>query len=205
MDARDRVASSGAEQRPADGPRTVYGFHEDRLAGLRDLLRYAPGRSVLDVAMNHGLIGFEFARHGAAVVHGCDYHEPAVMTARSIFAELAIPSRFEVVDLTGGATALERAFGEHYLPGYDIVLFLGIYHKLKDQTSDAAIAELVHHLVGRTARYFVVRAASAALLAELAPILTNAGVTRVHLSALSSVVGPLEIWQRGDVSPYYQM
>jgi SAM-dependent methyltransferase len=191
-----------AQEPLPDGPRTIYGFYEDRLSGLRDLLRHIQGMSVLDVAMNHGLLGFEFARHGASLVHGCDYHEPAVSAARAIFAESAIPSRFEVVDLTGGAAALQRAFGKDYLPRYDLVLFLGIYHKLKDQTSDAVIAALVRHLADRAARYFVVRASSAALLGELSPTLSAAEMTKVHFSALSPVVGPLEIWQRGEVSPH---
>src|SRR5579863_6541871 len=165
-----------------DGPRTVYGFHGDRLAGLRDLFQYARGMSVLDVAMNHGLVSLELARRGVSLVHGCDYHEPGVATARAIFAEFKTLSRFEAVDLTGGPEALQAAFGADYLPRYDIVLFLGIYHKLKDQISDAEIEKLVRHLAVRTARYFVVRAASLALLDELAPMLSSAGLTKVHFS-----------------------
>lgn len=137
-----------------------------------------------------------------SLVHGCDYHEPGVATARAIFAEFKIPSRFEVVDLTGGAEALPAAFGAEYLPHYDIVLFLGIYHKLKDQTSDDAIDGLVRHLAARTARYFVVRAASSDLLQEIGRMLTDLGLRKVHFSALSLVVGPMEIWQRGEVSPF---
>jgi SAM-dependent methyltransferase len=190
------------QQGPPDGPRTVYGSHGDRLSGLRDLFQYAKGMSVLDVAMNHGLVSLEFARRGVSLVHGCDYHEPGVATARSVFAEFKIPSRFEVVDLTGGAEALHAAFGADYLRHYDIVLFLGIYHKLKDQTSDAVIDELVGHLAARTARYFVVRAASSNLLDEIGRMLREAGLRKVHFSALSLVVGPLEIWQRGEVSPF---
>ena len=147
MKDRDR-AKQCARTKISANPRGLVGFYRDRLCGLRDLLHCAEGASVLDIAMNHGLIGFEFARHGAAlVVHGCDNYEPAVNAARAIFTELAIPSRFEVVDLTGDAAALQAAFGQDYLPRYDIVLFLGIYHKLKQQTSDAAIADLVRHLV----------------------------------------------------------
>jgi SAM-dependent methyltransferase len=179
---------------PAANPRSLYGFHKDRLCGLHDLLRYAEGTSVLDIAMNHGLIGFEFARYGAALVHGCDRHEPAVNAARAIFSELAIPSRFEVVDLTGGPAALETAFGQHYLRRYDIVLFLGIYHKLKEQTSDPIIAELIRHLVNRVARFFVVRTGQVMLLEELGAILADTGLRRVHFSALSPVVGAVEIW-----------
>lgn len=202
MNEHGRGMPACPQQRPPDGPRTVYGFHGDRLAGLRDLFPYARGMSVLDIAMNHGLVSLELARRGVSLVHGCDYHEPGVMAARAIFAEFRLPSRFEAVDLTGGPEALQAAFGADYLPHYDIVLFLGIYHKLKDQISDAKIEKLVRHLAARAAHYFVVRAASSALLDELAPMLSGAGLTRVHFSALSLVVGPLEIWQRGEVSLY---
>jgi SAM-dependent methyltransferase len=196
MTKQDRGPPTPIRDNPAANPRGMYGFYSDRLVGLHDLLRYAEGASVLDIAMNHGLVGFEFARHGAALVHGCDRHEPAVNAARAIFSELAIPSRFEVVDLARGAAALETAFGQHYLPGYDIVLFLGIYHKLKTQTSDAVITELVRHLVNRVARYFVVRTGQAMLLEEVGLLLGDTGLRRVHFSALSSVVGAVEIWQR---------
>lgn len=202
MNEHNPCVSAGLQQGPPDGPRTVYGFHGDRLAGLRDLIQFSRGMSVLDIAMNHGLVSLELARRGVSLVHGCDYHEPAVLVARAIFAEFKIPSRFEVVDLTGGSEALQVAFGSDYLPRYDIVLFLGIYHKLKDQTSDAVIERLVRDLAARAGVYFVVRAASSALLDELAPMLSDAGLRKVQFSALSLVVGPMEIWQRGEVSPY---
>jgi SAM-dependent methyltransferase len=194
MTEQDHSPSRRVRNIQAANPRSLYGFYQDRLCGLHDLLRYAEGTSVLDIAMNHGLVGFEFARHGAALVHGCDRHEPAVNAARAIFTELAIPSRFEVVDLTGGPAALETAFGQHYLPRYDIVLFLGIYHKLKEQTSDPIIAELIRHLVNRVARFFVARSDEAVLRDELGVILADAGLRRVHFSALSPVVGAVEIW-----------
>jgi ribosomal protein L11 methylase PrmA len=171
----------------------VSGTHEDRLSGLRDLLCYAEGASVLDIGMNHGLIGFEFARNGAALVHGCDLHAPGVKAAREIFTELAIPSRFERVDLATGPAALEAAFGLDYLPRYDIVLFLGIYHELKGRIADRVIAELIRHLVDRVAHFFVVRTP---MIDELGAILADTGLRKVHFSALSSIVGPAEIWRR---------
>ena len=198
MNEHNPCASACLQQGPPDGPRTVYGFHGDRLAGLRDLIQFSRGMSVLDIAMNHGLVSLELARRGVSLVHGCDYHEPGVLVARAIFAEFKIPSRFEVVDLTGGSEALQVAFGSDYLPRYDIVLFLGIYHKLKDQTSDAVI----ERISPRAGVYFVVRAASSALLDELGPMLSDAGLRKVQFSALSAVVGPMEIWQRGEVSPH---
>jgi ribosomal protein L11 methylase PrmA len=174
----------------------MYGSHGDRLCGLHDFLCYAEGKTVLDIAMNHGLIGFEFARHGATLVHGCDIDAPAVDAAREIFSELAIPSKFQVVDVARGPATLETAFGHEYLPKYDIVLFLGIYHKLKDQASEPIIAELVRHLISRTAEFFVLRTADPKLRDELAMILTEAGLRRVHFSDLSPIVGAVEIWRK---------
>jgi 2-polyprenyl-3-methyl-5-hydroxy-6-metoxy-1,4-benzoquinol methylase len=176
-------------------PRSIVGFFEDRLCGLHDLLRYVEGATVLDIGMNNGLVGFQFARYGAALVHGCDFHEPSVNAARAIFSELALPSRFEVVDLVQGSSALEAAFGQDYLLRYDVVLFLGIYNKLKFQASDALITELVRHLVSRTARFFVVRSVPQ-FLDDLRPLFIDTGLCRVHFSDLSPIVGPVEIWQR---------
>ena len=171
----------------------THGFYEERLSGLRDLLPYGYGASVLDIGTNHGLVALEFARYGASLVHGCDSHQAGVNAAREIFTEIRIPSRFEVLDLATGPAALELTFGTHYLSQYEIVLFLGMYHKLKEQTSDGTIAELIHHLVSRTARYFAVRTI---FIEEVGLILAEAGLRKVHFSALTSVVGPMEIWQR---------
>jgi 2-polyprenyl-3-methyl-5-hydroxy-6-metoxy-1,4-benzoquinol methylase len=171
----------------------VRGAHQDRLSGMSDLLRCAQGASVLDIGANHGLISFEFARHGASVVHGCDIHKKGVDTAREIFAEVQTPSRFEVVDLTAGPAVLETAFAPDYRSRYDIILFLGVYHLLKQQTSNRVVEELVHHLVDRTQRFFVTRTR---MRDELRTILADTGLQNVHFSALSYVVSPLEIWAR---------
>jgi ribosomal protein L11 methylase PrmA len=173
----------------------MVGFLEDRLCGLHDLLRCVEGATVLDIGMNNGLVGFQFGRHGAALVHGCDFHEPSVNAARTIFSELAVSSRFEVVDLVQGSVALESAFGQDYLPRYDVVLFLGVYNKLKFQASDAVITELVRHLISRTAKFFVVRSVPE-FLEELRPLFIETDLRRVHFSDLSEIVGPVEIWQR---------
>ena len=125
-------------------------------------------------------------------MHGCDIYEPGVVAAREIFTEIAAKSRFEIVDLAAGPEALERAFRQDYLPHYDIILFLGIYHKLKEQTSDEAIKQLIRHLIARVAQYIVVRTT---MIEELGMILMQSGLRKVHFSALSSIVGPVEIWR----------
>jgi hypothetical protein len=59
--------------------------------------------------------------------------------------------------------------------------------------SDRVIVELIHHLVDRTERFFVIRTM---MIDELRTILADTGLHKVHFSALSSVVSPVEIWRR---------
>ncbi len=42
----------------------------DRFTGLETLLERCQGLTVLDVGSCDGLVAYEFARHGAKVVHG---------------------------------------------------------------------------------------------------------------------------------------
>lgn len=88
---------------------------------------------------------------------------------------------------------MEKSFGPDYCSRYDIVLFLGVYQQLKQQTSDRIIEVLVHHLADRTQRFFVTRTS---MIGELGTILAATGLQRVHFSALSSEVSPVEIWRR---------
>src|SRR5262252_8754013 len=103
-----------------------------RLDGLADLYARSHGASVLDIGCNRGWVSFDLCLHGAAVVHGLDSSEVTIATAREWFADFrSVDSRFEIVDLQGGAGAIKRAFGESYRQEYDIVLMLAVYHKLR--------------------------------------------------------------------------
>ncbi len=176
--------------------RRVAGYHDLRLDGISDLLFRAPEASVLDVGCNRGLVSFEFANNGAALLHGCDFYEDGVRTAREIFADLlSIQSRFETVDLTRGPAALKKAFGKDYKSKYDIVLFLAVYHELKREMSDQSLQKLVQHLGERTGRYFAWRGAHPED-DEIAPALKKAGLTRIQTSEISDTIGPAAIWAR---------
>jgi ribosomal protein L11 methylase PrmA len=70
---------------------------------MTDLVLRAKGKSVFDIGCNRGMVGYQFAEQGAAVVHGCDNYEMGIQTAREVFADLRfVEGRFEVVDLTQG-------------------------------------------------------------------------------------------------------
>src|SRR4051812_41353455 len=112
--------------------RRCIGSHDMRLFGIEQLLSFAPGASVLDIGCNYGWVSQEFARHGAAVIHGCDIYEEGINSAQIM--ALQFPNtkfKFAVVDLVGGGDAMRKAFGDDYLNRYDIVVMLATYHKLK--------------------------------------------------------------------------
>ena len=128
-----------------------------RLDGMGDLLSRARGASVMDIGCNRGQVGYEFYLNGAAIVHGCDNYEPGIMAAREWFVDLrSVKSQFEVVDLALGARSL-APFGAQ---GYDIVVMLATYHKLKRVMKADALSSLMREFANRSARYFAWRGTS---------------------------------------------
>lgn len=180
--------------------RRVAGWHDVRLDGISDLVLRARGASVLDIGCNRGMVGFEFAANGAALVHGCDIYEEGIRVAREVFADLrSVKSRFEVIDLRGGPKALKAMSGGQ---GYDIVLCLATYHKLKRLMSPGDLSYLVEYFGRITQGYFGWRATSdkpeendeeiAALDADLG----KTGLARIHTSYISADLGVAAIWAR---------
>src|SRR5215831_175884 len=130
--------------------RRVHGIHDFRLDGISDLLMRARGASVLDVGCNKGHAAWDFFANGARIVHGCDIHGPSIQAAKHWFAEIpVVESRFEVVDLTK-PKALD-VFGPG---GYDIVLFIGVYHKLIRAIDQKALDPLLLDMGRRSLQYF---------------------------------------------------
>ncbi len=179
--------------------RRVAGSNELRLDGIHDLALRAKGKSVFDIGCNRGMVGYQFYQHGASVVHGCDNYEIGIQTAREWFADLrSVETRFEVVDLTHGPKSL----GVFNSPGYDIVVCLATYHKLKRIMPAAELTTLMHFFGRWSRKYFGWRGTSdkpdeneqeiVALDRDLAPV----GLRRVHTSYLSSELGVACIWQR---------
>jgi len=173
--------------------RRVHGIHEIRFDGLSDLLLRAHGCSVFDVGCNRGHVGWDFACNGASVVHGCDIHGPSVQCARLWFSEHPhVESKFEVVDLEKGPAAVTAAFGD---TRYDIVLLIGVQHKLKRAMSGAALVELISHLGDRTKTYFGWNGYIEDL-AQMDTALAKSKLIRVHTSELALPGRPAAIWKR---------
>ena len=97
----------------------------EQMLGLAPALAEATGKSVLDLGCAEGLIAREFARAGAADVHGIELLAPHLEVARQACRD-APQVRFTCANLADWIAA-------HPEPEpYDIVLALGIIHKLRD-------------------------------------------------------------------------
>lgn len=180
--------------------RRVAGPHNLRLDGISDLLNRARGASVLDIGCNRGQVGYDFFLNGATVVHGCDIYEQGILGARDWFSDLrACESKFEIVDLTKGPSAVETAFGRRQ---YDVVVMLATYHKLKRVMQASALADLLRCFGDRTLNYFGWRATSEkhneneGELIQLDRDLRSCGLRRIHTSYISQSLGVAAIWAR---------
>ena len=172
--------------------RRVHGIHEIRFDGLTDLLLRAHGASVFDVGCNRGHVGWDFAMNGARLVHGCDIDAVSIQIARGWFSEHPhVESRFEVVNLENGADAVQQAFGDQR---YDIVLFIGVQHKLKRVMSGESLRKLIHHLGSRASAYL----GWMGYYKDL-PVIDEAlgaKLKRIHTSELAFPGRPAAIWRR---------
>lgn len=175
--------------------RRVQGFHDLRLDGIGDLLHRARGASVFDIGCNRGLAGFEFASNGANRVMGCDIYQDGIVAARHVFCDLrAVHHRFEVVDLTGGPEAIQKAFGKDAGLKHDIVLMLATYHKLRRIMPSNKLGELVRWFGSKTEKYFAWRGYQEEI-PELDKHLGMEGMIRIHTSMISDIQ-PAAIWAR---------
>ena len=178
------------EMRPT---RRVIGLHSLRWDGLADLILRARGASVFDVGCNRGHIAFDFEAHGARLCHGCDTYAAGIAAARHYFAEIPdVDSKFEVVDLTGGPAAVTAAFGD---TKYDIVLFIGVQHKLTRIMTPETLSALIAHLGERTITYLGWNGYSEHV-AQMDEALARVSLRRVHTSELAIPGRLAAIWRR---------
>ncbi len=178
------------EMRPT---RRVIGLHSLRWDGLADLILRARGCSVFDVGCNRGHISFDFEAHGARLCHGCDSYAAGIAAARHYFAEMPdVDSKFEVVDLTGGPAAVAAAFGD---TRYDIVLFIGVQHKLTRIMMPEKLSDLITDLGNRAITY-VGWNGYVEHVAQMDAALDRSGLKRVHTSELAIAGRLAAIWKR---------
>lgn len=179
--------------------RRVAGCHNVRLDGMSDLLLRARDCSVLDIGCNRGMVSYEFADCGAAIIHGIDNYKVGIEGAREIFADRRdCEYRFEVADLTAGPIVLDSLGGRSE---YDFVLLLAVVHKIKRGMHPDLLRALIYALGSRCKRYVAWRGTQRddqgndeemrLLDSELARL----GFRRVQWTEISDL-GPGVIWAR---------
>ncbi len=98
-----------------DGDRTF----EEQVLAVRPAIAECAGKTVLDLGCAEGLIALEFAKAGAKHVHGIDSVHDHIEVARKVCEGYTVT--FEEFNLKQGRAPLS----------FDIVLALGIIHKLR--------------------------------------------------------------------------
>lgn len=99
----------------------------EQMTGVSPALSEAHGKTVLDLGAAEGLMGREFVRSGAASCHGIDAVADHLAVARGQCRNL--PMTFQLVGLQ--EWALEKMSAGD-VEQFDIVLALGVCHKLHD-------------------------------------------------------------------------
>jgi ribosomal protein L11 methylase PrmA len=176
--------------------RRVAGYHNVRLDGVGDILTRARDASVFDIGCSLGQVSHDFVLNGANKVHGCDIDPLCISVAKHWFHNFrAIESKFEVVDLAQGPSALDG------FDKYDIVVMLATYHKLRRVMDEKLLSALMDNIADRTLKYFVWRGTSEkAHENEYEINLLDKNFTgklkRIHTSTLSLQLGVAAIWAR---------
>lgn len=107
-----------------DGDRTI----AEQMMGLDHGLSIAKGKSVLDLGCAEGLISLEFAKAGASRVVGIELLEEHLKVAEKLRAKHPDGSRVHFIRKNLGTHILDNPEHERF----DIVLILGIIHKLEN-------------------------------------------------------------------------
>lgn len=102
-----------------EGDRTL----AEQIIGIADALAEARGKTVLDLGCAEGLISLEFAKAGASRVEGIESLDSHLEIARAVCA--GYPITFTQAYLQDWIVKYPKP------PKYDIVLALGIVHKMK--------------------------------------------------------------------------
>jgi SAM-dependent methyltransferase len=158
----------------------------ENLHGIRDLLEFALGSSVLDVGCHRGLVGYEFCQRGAVKVHGCDGNRSMIETARNLFYDVVgCDSRFEVTNLAAGPKSVEMFEGS-----YDIVLLLETLHKIRRESEKRSL-ELVTALGEKTSRFFAWNG-----FAEEVDLVESSLGSAFQLVSWSRITQVSAVWQR---------
>jgi len=165
----------------------------DRLEGLEYILERCANCSILDFGSSDGLVSYEFARHGATLIHGFDIWEEGVAFSKRLFDNVPVAAEFVQADLAISGKSFQNKHGDLLKARYDIVLYLGMHHALKTQMPKEELNDLVAYLAGKAARWVVVRTNT---LPEFEQVILGSGLRVVYVKQGRPKVGLLKVFER---------
>ena len=158
----------------------------ERFYGLDEVLTYSLGKSVLDVGASDGLVAYEFARYGASHLDLIEKDEDRVAFSKRLFRDVPTKTTHVSLDILN-----IKLLKKELLDGYDIVLFLGVYHHLVQQTEKEKVCDLISLLIDKTKKYFVVRTPK---IDEVADIIGKR--LKMSLRMSHNNIGDIAIWEK---------
>lgn len=164
-----------------------------RLVGLEPLSVICQDRSVLDVGSHRGLISYEVARFGAALIHGIDLYPQGIEAAQEIFKDSGIPTAFAQFDLSLGRDAILDALGDMLLPSYDVILMLAVLQHLRRQMERDAADDLLDLFVERAGTYLVIRMPN---IESVHQQISRHGFRSVYFNDIDRKLSPVVIYER---------
>ncbi|HJN93884.1 MAG TPA: class I SAM-dependent methyltransferase, partial [Dehalococcoidia bacterium] len=188
-----RAIMDEARRDPDSTMKMMKGDQFDRYAGLEPVFALARGKSVLDVGCHRGLIAYEFARHGATVIHGLDLYQPGIQAAREIHSDVPVEYSFQAIDLSSGREQVSSQMHDISPTGYDIVLMLAIVQHLDRQIGEEATRDLVDFFLERTREHFVLRMPRHERIEDF---ILERGFQRSYFNALDKTLAPVVVYSR---------
>lgn len=165
----------------------------DRLQGLEFLMPYCKNTSVLDVGACDGLVAYEIARYGAAVIHGFEQNIDDISFARRLFRDVPCKTIFVEANIAVNSQAFRNQYKSILKELYDIVLFLGIYHHLKRQMPFDKLLLLLDTLLDLSGMWFVIRTD---MIDECEPRILSKNFEIAYDAPKISAVGKLKIYKK---------
>src|SRR5262249_36213054 len=144
-----------------------------------------------------GIVAAELARAGAKTVHAFELNEERVEDARELLSTFrAMHTEVRRADLANW-DAFTRDHYDVLLPRYDVVLFLGLLHHLREATRQRALTGAM----ARAGRWFALRTPAEPRTVEaLVARCRREGLWLVHTSEAAGDLGWLGLFRRATAS-----
>lgn len=127
---------------------------EERISGIRSVVKEARGSSILDLGAAEGVISHVFAEEGeASLIHGFEFEQSRVDFAKNLLAStISTKVVIRQADLSDWPS-FEQKNDDILRRWYDIVLFVGVYHHLPSFSRKQVLVQAMR----RSRKWFLIR------------------------------------------------